>query len=162
NRIQVGTGTTAPTNYSVNNLNQLLSERDFGRTTFAGFTDEAATGTVNGKPAKGMSTDGGGPFKFEARVDLDAGANTVVVQAKDGRNNRATKKYSVTTTGTSQIIEYDANGKLRYEKQPNGTVIREYQWDQQNRLVKAIIGTHESDYDYDGASRRWRITEKES
>src|SRR5262249_3678250 len=42
NRIQVGTGAAAPTNHDVNNLNQLLSERDFGRTTFSGFVDEAA------------------------------------------------------------------------------------------------------------------------
>ncbi len=34
--------------------------------------------------------------------------------------------------------------------------------DQQNRLVRAIIGAHESVYEYDGVSKRWRITEKES
>lgn len=34
--------------------------------------------------------------------------------------------------------------------------------DQQNRLVKELHGTHESAYEYDGASRRWRITEKEN
>jgi hypothetical protein len=37
NRIQVGAGTTAPRNFDVNNLNQLLSERDHGRTTFSGW-----------------------------------------------------------------------------------------------------------------------------
>ena len=136
NRIQVGNGTTAPRNYEVNNLNQLVSERDHGRTTFAGYVDEAATVKVNGKPAKMMSTDGGAPFRFEGLVDLDAGSNTVVVEARDGNNNVATKTYSVTTAGTSKTYEYDANGNLRYEKQPNGTVIREYRWDQQNRLVR--------------------------
>ena len=35
-------------------------------------------------------------------------------------------------------------------------------WDQQNRLVKALLGTHESDYFYDGDSRRVRIKELES
>ena len=34
--------------------------------------------------------------------------------------------------------------------------------DQQNRLVKALLGTHESDYFYDGESRRVRIKELES
>ena len=159
NRIQVGNGTSAPRNYEVNNLNQLVSERDHGRTTFAGYVDEAATVKVNGKPAKMMSTDGGAPFRFEGLVDLDAGSNTVVVEARDGNNNVATKTYSVTTAGTSKTYEYDANGNLRYEKQPNGTVIREYRWDQQNRLVRELHGTHESVYEYDGESRRVRMKE---
>ena len=104
----MGNGTTAPKNYDVDNLNQLQSERDHGRTTFAGFVDEPATVKVNGKPAKVTSTDGGAPFKFEGIVDLTAGANSVVVEAKDGRNNVATKTYAVTTTGTSKTCEYAA------------------------------------------------------
>jgi RHS repeat-associated protein len=163
NRIQIGSAaTTAPRNFEVNNLNQLLSERDHGRTTFSGFLDEAATVTVNGKPAKVTSTGGAAPFKFEALVDLAMGANTVVVEARDGNNNVATKTYSVPTTGTLKKYEYDGNGNLRYEKQPNGMVLREYRWDQQNRLVRMLSGTHESVYEYDGDSRRVRITEKES
>jgi RHS repeat-associated protein len=146
----------------VNKLNQLLSERDHGQTTFSGLVDEPATVTVNGKPAKVMSTNGGTPLRFEAPVDLAVGANTVVVEARDGNNNVATKTYSVPTTGTSKTYEHDANGNLRYEKQPNGAVIREYRWDQQNRLVRMLAGTHESVYDYDGQSRRVRITEKEN
>ena len=41
-------------------------------------------------------------------------------------------------------------------------MIREYRWDQQNRLAKALLGTRESDYFYDGESRRVRIKEMES
>ena len=162
NRIQVGTATAAAKNYDTNKLNQLMSERDHGRTTFAGQVDEPATVKVNGQAAKVTSTDGGAPFKFERVVNLDAGTNTVVVEAKDGQNNVATKSYSVTTTGTSKTYEYDGNGNLRYEKQPNGTVIREYRWDQQNRLVRELHGTHESVYEYDGESKRVRIKELES
>ncbi len=124
--------------------------------------DEPAKVKVNGQPAKVTSTDGGAPYRFEGTVDLDAGANTVTVEAKDGQNNVATKTYAVTTTGSSKKYEYDGNGNLRYEKQPNGTVIREYRWDQQNRLVRELHGTHESVYEYDGASRRVRIKELES
>ena len=124
--------------------------------------DEPATVTVNGQPAKVTSTGGGAPFKFEAPVDLAVGANTVVVEARDGNDNVGTETYSVTTTGASKSYEHDGNGNLRYEKQPNGTVIREYRWDQQNRLVRMLSGTHESVYDYDGQSRRVRITEKEN
>lgn len=162
NRVQVGTGTTAPRNYDVNKLNQLLTERDFGATTFAGVVDEPAKVSVNGHPAKVLSTDGGAPYRFEAVVELDAGANTVTVEATDGQNNVATKSYSVTTSGDSKKYEYDGNGNLRYEKQPNGTVLKEYRWDQQNRLVKELHGTHESVYEYDGESRRVRIKELEN
>jgi len=157
NRIQVGTGTAAPKNYDVNNLNQLLSERDHGRTTFAGYVDEPSTVKINGQAAKVVSTDGGAPYKFEGIVELDAGVSTVVVEAKDGQNNTSTKTYEVTTTGTSKKYEYDANGNLRYEKLPNNTVVREYRWDQQNRLVRFLEGTHESVYEYDGESHRTRI-----
>jgi RHS repeat-associated protein len=160
NRIQVGAlDAGAPKNYDVNNLNQLLSERDHGKTTFAGYVDEPATVKINGTSAKVMSTDGGAPYKFEGIVNLDAGTNSVVVEAKDGQNNTRTNTYSVTTTGESKKFEYDANGNLRYEKQPNNTVIREYRWDQQNRLVRFLQGTHESVYEYDGESRRVRIKE---
>ena len=169
NRVQVGTGLpagTAPKNYDVNTLNQLLSERDHGPTTFAGTVNEAATvkvkvngQPVNGQPAKVMSTGGVAPFRFEALVDLAVGANTVEVKATDGNDNVATKTYSVTTTGTSKTYEYDLNGNLRYEKLPGGTVVRELRWDQQNRLVRELHGTHESVYEYDGESRRVRIRE---
>jgi RHS repeat-associated protein len=37
--------------------------------------------------------------------------------------------------------------------------VREYRWDQQNRLVRFLEGTHESVYEYDGESHRVRIKE---
>jgi YD repeat-containing protein len=157
NRVQAGTGTTAPKNYEVSELNQLVSERGHGPTTFAGYVNEPARVTINGTAAKVTSTDGGAPFRFEGVVDLAAGPNTVVVEAKDGQNNVSTKTYAVTATGSSKTYEYDANGNLRYERLPNGTVVREFRWDQQNRLLRVLEGTHESVYDYDGASRRVRI-----
>jgi RHS repeat-associated protein len=159
NRTQMGNTTTAPSNAEVNNLNQLLSLRDFGPTTFAGTVDEPATVTVNGQPARMTSNDGGAPYRFEAQVSLDAGTNLVSVQAKDGRNNTSTKNYSVSSSGAAKAFEYDGNGNLRFERQPGGAVIREYQWDQQNRLVKLIAGANESQFEYDGESRRTRIRE---
>jgi len=162
NRVQVGTGQpagTAPQNYDVNSLNQLLSQRDHGPTTFAGTVDEPATVKVNGAPAKVMSTGGAAPFRFEAKVNLAVGANTVVIEAKDGNDNVATKTYSVTTTGETKTYEHDANGNLRFERLPGGAVVRELRWDQANRLVRELHGTHESVYEYDGESRRVRIEE---
>jgi RHS repeat-associated protein len=51
---------------------------------------------------------------------------------------------------------------LRFERLPNNSVVREYRWDQQNRLVRELHGTHESVYEDDGESHRTRIKELES
>ena len=158
NRDQVVTGTVVR-DYKVNKLNQLLAERGFGATTVAGTTDEAATVTVNGQPAKVTSTDGGAPFRFEANAKLAQGNNTVTVQAVDGRGNTRTNNYLVTATGTTATFEYDADGNLRFERSPAGAVTREYRWDAQDRLVRVIQGSHESVFEYDGESRRTRIRE---
>ena len=158
NRDQVVTGTVVR-DYKVNKLNQLLAERGFGATTVAGTTDEAATVTVNGQPAKVTSTDGGAPFRFEATAKLAQGNNTVTVQAVDGRGNTRTNNYLVTATGTTATFEYDADGNLRFERSPAGAVTREYRWDAQDRLVRVIQGSHESVFEYDGESRRTRIRE---
>ena len=50
---------------------------------------------------------------------------------------------------------YRAFGSPTYEVTSN-------RWDQQNRLVRMLEGTHESVYEYDGESRRVRIKELES
>lgn len=151
-----------PRNFTVNNLNQLVSERDDGATTFAGFVNEPASVKVNGNPAVVLSTDGGAPYRFESVVKLDGGSNTIVVEAKDGQNNVAAKTYTLSASGASKRFEFDANGNQRFEKLPAGSPLRECRWDQQNRLVKELHVTHESAYEYDGESRRVRIKEIES
>jgi RHS repeat-associated protein len=158
NRTEVQTGTTTR-DYAVNKLNQLRSQRGFGPTTFAGTLDEAATVTLNGQSVPVTSNDGGVPYRFEGKVNLPAGSNTVTVQAVDGRGNTRTNHYGVTTTGTTALYEYDGDGNLRYEKTAAGVVTREYRWDAQDRLVRIVQGTHESVFDYDGESRRVRIRE---
>ncbi|MFO0726730.1 MAG: RHS repeat-associated core domain-containing protein [Myxococcota bacterium] len=161
NRTEVQTGTTT-VNYAVNNLNQLRSARGFGGTTFAGTLDEAATVTLNGQSVPVVSTDGGTPYRFEGKLNLPAGSNTVTVQAVDGRGNTRTNHYGVTTTGTAALYEYDGDGNLRFEKTAAGVTTREYRWDAQDRLVRIVQGTHESVFDYDGQSRRVRIRELDS
>jgi len=159
NRISVTTGTTtiSTRNYKVNNLNQLVSERGFGPTMFSGTVDQPVTVTVDGAPAKVMSTNGGAPFRFERLVDLAEGTNDVVVEATNGDGTVATKTYRVTTTGTTTLYEYDPNGNLRFERDAAGVVQREYRWDQENRLVALLEGTKESQYTYNGKSQRVRI-----
>jgi RHS repeat-associated protein len=118
--------------------------------------------TVNTQPAKVMSTRGNAPYTFEALVDLADGDNTVTIEAEDGNGNVATQSYSVTAGGVQKTLEYDLNGNLRYEKNASGTVLREFQWDAKNRLVKLIDGTHETQFVYDGFDRRVRIVETDN
>ncbi|MBK6686402.1 MAG: hypothetical protein IPG45_18175 [Deltaproteobacteria bacterium] len=158
NRIQV-TEDGVARNAQVNNLNQLTSERGYGKTKFSGTLNEPATVTVNGQPAVVKSADGGVPYTFEADVDLASGSNTVTVVATDGNGNVRTNQYSVSTTGVVQNFEYDLNGNTRFEKTAAGVVVREFQWDQENRMVKIIAGTKESQFTYDGESKRVRIRE---
>lgn len=110
--------------------------------------------TLNGQSVPVLSTDGGAPFRFEGKLNLPAGSNTVTVQGVDGRGNMRTNHYGVTTTGTTALYRYDGDGNLRYEKSATGVVTREYRWDAQDRLVRIVQGTHESVFDYDGESRR--------
>ena len=118
--------------------------------------------TVNTQPAKVMSTRGNAPYTFEALVDLADGDNTVTIEAEDGNCNVATQSYSVTAGGVQKTLEYDLNGNLRYEKNASGTVLREFQWDAKNRLVKLIDCTHDTQFVYDGFDRRVRIVETDN
>jgi RHS repeat-associated protein len=158
NRTSVTTG-SANTNYPANSLNQTTSEQGFGETRFSGTLDEPALVTVNGQSATVMSDGGSAPYTFEALVDLAEGSNTVTIEATDGNGNIATQSYSVTAGGVQKTLEYDLNGNLRFEKDASGTVLREFQWDAKNRLLKIIDGTHDTEFVYDGLDRRVRIIE---
>ncbi|OJH33718.1 RHS repeat-associated core domain-containing protein [Cystobacter ferrugineus] len=162
NRLQAISGDVTPANSEFNGLNQLLSERGFGPTSFEGTLDEPAVVEVNGKPATVTSTAGGPPYRFQAGIDLPQGTSQVVVTAKDGNNNSASQTYQVTAEGTKALYEYDRNGNLRFEREPGGAVRKEYRWDQENRLVRVLEGAHESVFEYDGGSRRVRISELEN
>ncbi|MFY0571296.1 RHS repeat-associated core domain-containing protein [Archangium lansingense] len=162
NRTQAISGDVTPVNGEFNNLNQLLSERGFGPTNFEGTVDEPAAVVVNGKPAKVTSTAGGPPYRFQAEIDLPQGTSQIVVTATDGNNNSASQTYQVTAEGTTALYEYDANGNLRFERDPGGAVRKEYRWDQENRLVRILEGAHESVFEYDGSSRRVRISKLEN
>jgi YD repeat-containing protein len=50
----------------------------------------------------------------------------------------------------------DANGNLTAD----GT--RTFEWDARNQLVAVTVGTHRSEFTYDGLQRRVRVVEKEN
>jgi len=161
NRTSVTNGSTN-TNYPTNELNQTTNEQGFGETRFSGTLDEPALVTVNGQSATVMSDGGAAPYTFEAFVDLAEGSNTVTIEATDGNDNVATQSYSVTVGGVQKTLEFDLNGNLRYEKDGSGAVLREFQWDVKNRLLKIIGDNHESEFAYNGNDQRARMIERES
>jgi RHS repeat-associated protein len=78
------------------------------------------------------------------------------VTATDPSGNSTTNTYEVTSSGPSKTFTYDANGNLTSD----GT--RTFEWDARNQLVAVTVGTHRSEFTYDGLQRRVRIVEKEN
>ena len=73
-----------------------------------------------------------------------SGTNTVTIAATDPSGNQATKQYQVNVSGASKTFVYDANGNLTAD----GT--RTFEWDARNQLVAVTVGTHRSEFAYDG------------
>ena len=78
------------------------------------------------------------------------------VKATDPSGNLRTNTYQVSLAGASKSFTYDANGNL------TGDGTRTFEWDAENRLVAVTLGTHRSEFSYDGKGRRVRVVEKDS
>jgi RHS repeat-associated protein len=136
---------------TVNAMNRLVSQQPSGQLHVGGSLSEAGTVTVNGRQAAVDASNG-----FAARVPIQAGANALTVVATDTSNNSHTQIYDLNSTGTSKTFAYDANGNMISDGS------RTLEWDAENRLVAINIGTHRSEFTYDGMSQRTRIVERES
>lgn len=139
------------TGATYNNMNQLVSHQPAGPLRFEGTVSEPATVTIAGKPATVSSTN-----RFDGPAAVVSGTNTVSVTATDPSGNSRTNTYQVENTGPNKTFTHDANGNLTSD----GT--RTFEWDARNQLVAINVGTHRSEFTYDGQQRRVRIVEKES
>jgi RHS repeat-associated protein len=83
--------------------------------------------------------------------EVIAGAQTDFVY-----NNNVNELTSRSGAQGSATFPYDPNGSLTSD----GT--RTFDWDGANRLVAVNIGTHRSEFSYDGIGRRTRIVEKDN
>jgi YD repeat-containing protein len=70
--------------------------------------------------------------------------------------NGAVSSWGFGNTNQVQGFAYDANGNLTADGN------RTYEWDGANRLTAIAAENHRSEFAYDGAGRRVRITEKDS
>ena len=122
-----------------------------GALRFAGTVSEPATVTIQGKPAVVDATN-----HFSGTAAVASGTTTVTIAAKDGSGNQTTAAYNVSQTGAGTTLAYDANGNLASDG------VRSFTWDAENRLLSITIGTHVSEFTYDGEDRRARIVEKDN
>jgi RHS repeat-associated protein len=135
---------------SYNSANELVSTQPSGGVYFSGSVTEPANVTIAGQPAL-VAPDN----TFAKTVPLSAGTNTIAIAATDPSGNTASQNYQVTNSGSTTSFTYDANGNLTAD----GT--RTFTWDAEDRLVGVNVGTHRSEFTYDGFSRRVEIVEKD-
>ena len=131
-------------------LNRLQTQAGGGVLRVAGTVNEPATVTMHGVPAPGATAEA-----FAAGVPVGPGTN-VTISATDPSGNAATAPYEVDVTDAPKTFTYDANGNLTVD----GT--RTFEWDARNQLVAVTVGTHRSEFVYDGLQRRVRQIEKEN
>jgi RHS repeat-associated protein len=132
-----------------NTLNRLVTKQPGGGLLFKGSLDEPGTVTVQASPAT-MGPDN----KFSGRATVPPGVSTVEVRAKDANQNERTNLYQVPDqAGATQSFTYDPNGNLWTQ----GT--RTYEWDAENRLLRALNGgTEIARFVYDALGRRQEKT----
>jgi RHS repeat-associated protein len=133
------------------NLNRLLTHQAGGTLQFKGTLSEPGAVIVNGKPAAVDAAN-----RFVAGVPVTAGTTTVTINATDASGNASEAVYEVDQAGTGKTFTYDANGNMTSD----GT--RTFEWDGKNQLIAVNVGSHRSEYTYDGYRRRVRIVERES
>jgi len=152
---------TASTYNTFNDLNQLNQIGGSGTTLVEGIVDKPAIVMVNDVQAA-MFALPDGDYRFRRTIPVEEGSNTITVEAMDASENVATNIYTVQIGGVLKELEFDLNGNLRYERDDNEVVLREFQWDARNRLVAIIDGDSTTEFEYDGLDRRVRIVEKEN
>lgn len=131
-------------------LNRLTGQAPGGPMVIMGALNEPGTVTISGVP---VTVDANNNFR--GTVPTTTGTNTFTIVAKDATGNATTQQYEVDVTGTGKSFTHDANGNLTAD------VVRAFEWDATNRMVAVNIGTHRSEYMYDGLQRRIRAVEKE-
>jgi len=129
-------------------MNRLQARAPGGPIVLSGTVNEAATVTIDGKPA---AVDASNSFQGTALVA--SGTTTVTVKAKDPTGNESTQQYEIDAAGSTTSYTYDANGNL------TGDGTKTYFWNALNQLVEVKEGTTTlATFEYDGAGRRTEKT----
>jgi RHS repeat-associated protein len=141
----------AVTTSSYDVLNRIVEQHGGGSVVVKGQVNEPSTVMINGQPAT-VRSDG----TFQGTAMLAAGTTTVNVIATDTAGNSTAAAYEIDQTAANKTFTFDANGNLTSDGS------RTFEWDARNQLVAVTIGTHRSEFTYDGQKRRVRVVEKEN
>ncbi len=146
----------AVTKANFNNLNQLTNTVGGGPIRFSGRLNETGTVLIGSSPAQ-MGLRG---TSFVGYAQTSLGTNVISLKATDSSNNSTTNRYQiVVTNGTvAKTLTFDLNGNET--SVITATSTNTYEWDAADRLLAINIGPNRSEFSYDGAGRRVRITEK--
>ena len=139
------------TAWTYDTLNRLQTQAGGGVLQVAGSVNEPATVTIQGQAATVTGTNA-----FSGALPVVPGTNVFTIRATDPSGNAATATYQVDVTNAPKTFTYDANGNLTAD----GT--RTFEWDARNQLVAVTVGTHRSEFVYDGLQRRVRQIEKDN
>jgi len=91
---------------------------------------------------------------FTAPASYGSVTITAISHADGTTQGSATAVVSSAAQG--QAFQYDANGNLLADG------ARTFEWDAENRMTAIDVGTHRSEFGYDGLGRRVLITEKDN
>ena len=160
NRISTQIG-SALTRTLSDDTNSPISTQGGGPMRFAGQLSKPASVTVAGVAATVDSRN-----RFEAKVNLSPGPQTIPVVATDpSDNSTVTRNYQVDVTGGApRNYGRDNNGNITSSSSPDGSGAPNatHEWDASDRLTAINIGTHRTEIQYDGLGRRVHLTEKET
>jgi RHS repeat-associated protein len=141
------------TTSTYNAKNQLLSSAGGGTMLWRGTLDEPGTVSFSGATINGVGARMLAGNVFEANLPMQAGTNTVTLQATDTTGNVATKQYSVNVTGDGATYMYDPSGNVTQKVEGDDTWT--YTWNALNQLTAVSRGgASQATYSYDPVGRR--------
>ena len=132
--------------------NELVSVGEIGRRFVAGSTNEGATVTVNGQPARALPGN-----SFEVDLEPAPPGNQAQIAATDSSGNTRTSTYALTAPQAASSYTYDPNGNLL--TRTDGTDTWAYQWNARNELKRVLRnGATVAEFVYDPIGRRIQKT----
>jgi RHS repeat-associated protein len=160
NRIGVQSGSGTLSTAVPTSTNSLFSLKGGGSVFVAGTLSKWANVTVNARTASFNP----GNNTFQAFVPMPTGAQTISISATDVDGNTATNAYQLTiSAGAGESFAYDANGNTTtLTPTTTGITPETFEWDAVDRVTAIDIGTHRTQFAYDGNGARVRITEMDN
>jgi YD repeat-containing protein len=103
NRI-VENDATQSTVFNHNSTNQLIQVGGSGKTLIEGVVNKPSTVKVNQQSARVTSLPGTTEFLFQQEINVQAGTNTVQIEATNSNNQTETEQYQYTATGLQKTL----------------------------------------------------------